>query len=260
MSDSASPRALALRALEGIGEVRSHQPLADVLIEALEKNAITLAEYNVVAVCQKVVSKSENRFVDLADIEPSPQALKLAAQCEKDPRYVEVVLRESTAVVRCVKGVLIVRHRLGFIVANAAIDQSNIEGGEDRVLLLPEDPDRSASRLRDAIAARLGVTVGVVITDSFGRPWRLGVCGVCIGCAGVLPLQDQRGKPDRFGRALRITQVAIADQIASAATLVMGEAGEGLPIVIVSGLGAEHFGESANAHALIRPTKEDLFA
>ena len=252
-------RGLTLRALEGIGEVRPGQSLDRILFDALEANAIALASGDVVALCQKIVSKTEDRFVDLAGIEPGPRACTLAQTCGKDPRYVEVVMRESIDVVRCVKGVLIVRHRLGMVVANAGVDQSNIEGGDARVLLLPEDPDLSAQRLRQSIRSAFGIEVGVVITDSFGRAWRQGVCGVCIGCAGFLPLQDQRGRRDRHGRALRITQVAIADQIASAATLVMGEADEGLPIVVVSGLGPEHFSVHGKASDLIRPGKEDLF-
>ena len=257
-ADGGTP-CLTLRALQGIGEVRPGQLIEDILIEALERNAIALAQHDVVAVCQKVVSKSENRYVDLDSVEPSTKALELAAKCAKDARYVEVVLREATAVVRCVKDVLIVRHRLGFVVANAAIDQSNVEGGDHRVLLLPENPDHSAARLREAIMKRTGTDVAIIITDSFGRAWRMGVCGVCIGCAGLMPLADQRGKPDRFGRALRITQVAIADQIASAATLVMGEGSEGLPMVIVSGVPSQAFGRPAPASALIRPAQEDLF-
>lgn len=252
-------RGLTLRALEGIGEVRPGQSLDRILCVALEANGIALVSGDVVALCQKIVSKSEDRFVDLYGIEPSPRARMLSETCGKDPRYVEVVLRESSDVVRCVKGVLIVRHRLGMVVANAGVDQSNIEGGDARVLLLPEDPDFSAERLRQAIRNTLGVDVGVVITDSFGRAWRQGVCGVCIGCAGFQPLQDQRGRVDRHGRALRITQVAIADQIASAATLVMGEANEGLPIVVVSGLPPEHFRVQGKASDLIRPANEDLF-
>ena len=141
-------------------------------------------------------------------------------------------------VVRCAKDVLIVRHRLGFVVANAGVDQSNIESAGSRVLLLPEDPDRSAAGIRDAIAEQLGVRIGVLITDSFGRAWRLGVCGTCIGCAGLVPLADARGRPDRFGRPLRVTQIAVADAIAAAAALAMGEADEGRPIVVVSGVAA----------------------
>ena len=169
------------------------------------------------------------------------------------------MLQQSTHVVRCVKDVLIVQHRLGFVVANAGVDQSNIEGGGSRVLLLPEDPDRSAARMRDAIARQLGVRVGVLITDSFGRPWRLGVCGTCIGCAGLVPLADVRGSPDRFGRPLRVTQIAVADQLAAAATLVMGEADEGRPIVLVSGVPPEFMAGEAPAADLVRPIDTDLF-
>jgi coenzyme F420-0:L-glutamate ligase/coenzyme F420-1:gamma-L-glutamate ligase len=218
-----------------------------------------LRQHDVIAVCQKIVSKSENRYVELASVTPSGRAAELAAICRKDARLVELVLRESTAVVRCVKDVLIVRHKLGFVVANAGIDQSNIEGAEQRVLLLPEDPDASAKRLRAELEARFGVRLGVIITDSFGRAWRMGVCGTCIGCDGLVALRDMRGRADRFGRALRVTQIAVADEIAAAATLVMGEADEGKPIVLVSGVPAEHFGATAGAAQLVRAVKEDLF-
>lgn len=251
---------LSLRALAGIGEIAPGQSLDDVLLEALARNALTLRAHDTVALCQKIVSKSENRFVDLDGVTPSARARELAALCGKDARYVEVVLSQSTDVVRCVKGVLIVRHRLGFVVANAGIDQSNVARGETRVLLLPDDPDASAARLRAAISRRLGVNVAVVITDSFGRAWRRGVIGVAIGSAGLLSLRDRRGDADRFGRALRITEVAVADQVASAATLVMGEADEGLPMVIVSGLDPALFDSPVDARALIRPAAEDLFS
>jgi coenzyme F420-0:L-glutamate ligase/coenzyme F420-1:gamma-L-glutamate ligase len=212
-----------------------------------------------VAVCQKIVSKSENRFVELDTVEPGAHARELAQTCGKDARFVEVVLQQSTHVVRCAKDVLIVRHRLGFVVANAGVDQSNIEGAGSRVLLLPEDPDSSAARLRGAIANRLGVRVGVIITDSFGRAWRLGVTGTCIGCAGLLALADARGRPDRFGRPLQITQIAVADQLAAAATLLMGEADEGRPIVLISGVPPEYLAEEAPATRLVRPIETDLF-
>ena len=255
----AASRGLTLRALEGIGEIQPGQQLDSVIVQAIERNGIVLNDHDVVAVSQKVVSKSENRYVDLAHISPGAQAQTLAARSDKDPRYVEVALRQSTAVIRCVKGVLIVRHKLGFVVANAGIDQSNIEDGEHRVLLLPEDPDASASRLRESISRRTGKHVGVLITDSFGRAWRMGVCGVAIGCAGFTPLLDQRGTADRFGRTLRVTEVAVADQLASAATLVMGEAGEGLPVVIVSGLAPQYFERAGVAREMIRPAAMDLF-
>lgn len=250
---------LSLRALRGIGEIAAGTALDDVLLQALAQNGVVLRQYDVIALCQKIVSKAEGRMIDLATVSAGPKARELAAICGKDPRYVEVVLSQSTDVVRCVKGVLIVRHKLGFVVANAGIDQSNIEAGESHVLLLPENPDASAARLQDAIRLRAGVQVAVVITDSFGRAWRRGVIGVAIGSAGLCALRDRRGDLDRFGRPLRITEVAVADQVASAATLVMGEAGEGLPMVIVSGLDAVLFESTSGSGALVRPAAEDLF-
>ena len=254
-----TPQAMTLTALEGVPEIRPGHSLAEVLLEALKRNRVKLGDRDVVAVCQKIVSKAEDRFVALDTIEPSERAVELSQRCGKDPRFVEVVLRQSTQVLRCVKDVLIVRHRLGFVVANAGVDQSNIEGAGSRVLLLPEDPDRSAAGIRDAIAGQLGVRVGVLITDSFGRPWRLGVSGTCIGCAGLVPLADVRGRPDRFGRPLRVTQIAVADELAAAAALVMGEADEGRPIVVVSGVAPEFLAGEAPATRLVRPLDADLF-
>jgi len=250
---------MKLTPLENVPEIRPGDELAAVLLTALEQNKVALADGDVVALCQKIVSKAEDRFVALDTVAPSGRAIELARICDKDPRFVEVVLRQSSQVVRAAKEVLIVRHRLGFIVANAGVDQSNIENAAGRVLLLPENPDRSAGDIRDAIAAKLGVRVGVVITDSFGRPWRLGVCGTCIGCAGLVPLVDMRGRPDRVGRPLRVTQIAVADAIAAAAALVMGEADEGRPIVIVSGIASEFVGDDGPAMRLIRPPEADLF-
>ncbi len=250
---------LTLTALDGIGEIAPGQSIAEIIIKALPANALSLGDGTVVVLCQKIVSKAENRYVELATVNPSQRANELAALCAKDPRFVELVLRESSAVLRCVKDVLIVRHRLGFVVANAGIDQSNIPNAAQRVLLLPQDPDASAAAIRDALAQRLGIRVGVIISDSFGRPWRLGVCGTAIGCAGLNPLIDLRGKPDRFGRALRVTQVAVADEIAATATLVMGEADEGRPVVLVSGVAAEYFSEDGSATQLLRPAEQDLF-
>ena len=250
---------MKLTALTDVPEVRPGDWVADILLTALEQNQVTLAHGDVIALCQKIISKAEDRFVALDTVVPSSRAVELAQLCNKDPRFVEVVLRQSTHVVRCAKDVLIVRHRLGFVVANAGVDQSNIEGAAGRVLLLPEDPDRSATRIRDAIEVRLGVRVGVLITDSFGRAWRLGVCGVCIGCAGLIPLVDARGRLDRFGRPLRVTQIAVADAIAAAAAFAMGEADEGRPIVVVSGVAPELLAEGASATQLIRPAEADLF-
>ena len=250
---------LTLTALDGIGEIAPGQSIAEIIIKALPANALSLGDGTVVVLCQKIVSKAENRYVELATVNPSQRANELAALCAKDPRFVELVLRESSTVLRCVKDVLIVRHRLGFVVANAGIDQSNIPNAAQRVLLLPQDPDASAAAIRDALAQHLGIRVGVIISDSFGRPWRLGVCGTAIGCVGLNPLIDLRGKPDRFGRALRVTQVAVADEIAATATLVMGEADEGRPVVLLSGVAAEYFSEDGSATQLLRPAEQDLF-
>jgi len=250
---------MRLTALEGIPEIQPGDSIADVLLTALEQNHVTLVQGDVVAVCQKIVSKAEGRFVALDAVVPSSRAIELARACNKDPRFVEVVLRQSSHVLRCVQDVLIVRHQLGFVVANAGVDQSNIESSRSHVLLLPADPDRSALELRNAIADRLGIRIGVLITDSFGRPWRLGVCGTCIGCAGLAPLADVRGRPDRFGRPLRVTQIAVGDAIAGAAALVMGEADESHPIVVVSGIARELLVDGGPARRLIRPTEADLF-
>jgi coenzyme F420-0:L-glutamate ligase/coenzyme F420-1:gamma-L-glutamate ligase len=250
---------MRLTALEVLPEIRPGDSLAAVLLTALEQNHVTLTDGDVVALCQKIVSKAEDRFVALDTVAPSPRAVEFAQVCNKDPRFVEVVLRQSSQVVRCARDVLIVRHRLGFVVANAGVDQSNIENAGSRVLLLPEDPDRSAASIRDAIVATLGVRVGVLITDSFGRAWRLGVCGTCIGCAGLVPLVDARGRPDRFGRPLRVTQIAVADAIAAAAALTMGEADEGRPIVVASGIAPEFLADGAPATHLVRPIEADLF-
>jgi coenzyme F420-0:L-glutamate ligase/coenzyme F420-1:gamma-L-glutamate ligase len=250
---------LSLLALQGIPEVAPGMPLAPLIVAALARHSLSLSDDDVLLVCQKVVSKSENRFVELATVQVSDRAEELATRCGKDPRLVEIILRESTEVVRCAPRVLIVRHRLGFVMANAGVDQSNVPDSESRVLLLPEDPDRSASALRETLAKTLGVSAAVVITDTFGRPWRQGVCGTAIGASGIVALLDRRGEKDRFGRELQVTQVAIADGIAAAATLLMGEGSEGHPVVLARGLPPAWRHGSARAADLLRPLAEDLF-
>lgn len=250
---------LRFHAVQGLPEVRPGDDLAGLLDTALSGAALRLHDGDVLVVAQKIVSKSENRYVDLQTVEPGAEALALAPRCRKDPRLVELVLRESTQIVRVAKDVLIVRHRLGFVVANAAIDQSNLPDGGERALLLPSDPDRSAQTLREQIAARFGVHIAVLISDSFGRPWRMGVCGVCIGCAGLQSLFDLRGTLDRSGRPLQVTQLAIGDQLCATATLVSGEAAEGRPMVIVRGVPAAYLQATRPAAALVRPAAEDLF-
>jgi coenzyme F420-0:L-glutamate ligase / coenzyme F420-1:gamma-L-glutamate ligase len=257
---TAEPAAsLCLTALEGLPEIEPGMALAPLIAAALERHAYAASDDDIFLVCQKVVSKSENRFVDLASVSVSAEARELAARCGKDPRLVEVILRESTAVVRCAPKVLIVRHRLGFVMANAGVDQSNVPHADSRVLLLPLDPDGSAAALREALSRTLGTSLAVVITDTFGRPWRQGVCGTAIGASGLATLLDRRGEKDRFGRELLVTQVAIADGIASAATLLMGEGAEGRPVVVARGLPRAWKRDAARASDLIRPLTEDLF-
>jgi coenzyme F420-0:L-glutamate ligase/coenzyme F420-1:gamma-L-glutamate ligase len=250
---------LSFLALDGIPEISAGTDLSQVITAALARQSCTVSADDALLVCQKIVSKSENRFVDLAAVEPSERARELASRCCKDPRLVEIILRESTTVVRCVPQVLIVRHRLGFVMANAGVDQSNVPQAESRVLLLPVDPDASAAALREALGRELGVAPAVVITDTFGRPWRQGVCGTAIGAAGLVTLLDRRGEQDRFGRELKVTQVAIADGLAAAATLVMGEAAEGRPVVLARGVPSAWRREAVNVSALLRPLSEDLF-
>jgi len=254
-----SPNALSFTALEGLPEVTEGMALAPLIATALQRHALAARDEDVLLVCQKVVSKSEGRFVDLGALEVSPQALELASRCGKDARLVEIILRESTEVVRCAPQVLIVRHRLGLVMANAGVDQSNVPDSESRVLLLPKDPDGSAAALRTALLGLLGVAPAVVITDTFGRPWRQGVCGTAIGSAGLVTLLDRRGEEDRFGRKLKVTQTPVADQLASAATLLMGEGAEGRPVVLARGMPAAWRRESALAADVLRPIAEDLF-
>ena len=249
---------MILTALAGFPEVLPGDDLASLTIAALAANDVQLADGDVLAFAQKVVSKAEGQFVELTDVTPSPQADELAAKTLKDPALIELILRESTQVVRAVPHVLIVRHRLGFVVANAGIDQSNIEGGGTRALLLPVDPDASAAAIRGAIKQRLGVDVAVLINDSFGRPWRMGVCGAGIGAAGLTALLDERGRTVRFGRTLQVTQIAVADELAAAASLVMGQADEGTPVVVIQGLSPRFLGDG-KARDVVRALGEDLF-
>jgi coenzyme F420-0:L-glutamate ligase / coenzyme F420-1:gamma-L-glutamate ligase len=250
-------------AIEGLPEIEPGTDLAALLIGALEAQSLAPRAQDVLIVAQKVVSKAEGRFVELGSIVPSPEAQRLATVTRKDPRIVEVVLRETDEVVRASANVLIVRHRLGFVMANAGVDRSNVPPGgaraavRERVLLLPRDPDGSAVALRDALMKRFGVRFAVIVSDSFGRPWRRGVLNIALGSAGLPALIDRRGELDREGRALEVTEVAFADAIAAGAALVMGEAAEGTPVVLVRGL--EWKAAESNAAALRRPKSEDLF-
>ena len=253
---------LELRALEGLPEIRRGDDLAALIGAALVRQGITLRVGDALIVAQKIVSKSEGRVVDLATVTPSARAVELAARVRKDPRFVEVVLAESVEVVRAVPDILITRHRQGFVMAHAGIDRSNVPGAEDDlVLLLPEDCDASARRLRERLTTAVfipdGVAPAVVISDSFGRPWRQGTVNVALGVAGMPALRDHRGGFDREGRVLQTTQVALADALAAAAGLVMGETTESTPVVLARGL--DFSGPLADGRSLIRPPDEDLF-
>lgn len=249
---------LELRALTGLPEIRRGDDLAALIGDALLSQRITLRDGDALVVAQKVVSKSEGRVVDLAAVTPSIRATELAARVRKDPRFVEVVLSESSEVVRAVPDILITRHRQGFVMANAGIDRSNVPGADaDLVLLLPADCDASAWRLRERLTGADGVAPAVVISDSFGRPWRQGTVNVALGVAGMPALCDHRGGFDREGRVLQTTQVALADALAAAAGLVMGETTESTPVVLARGL--DFSGPLADGRSLIRPPDEDLF-
>jgi coenzyme F420-0:L-glutamate ligase/coenzyme F420-1:gamma-L-glutamate ligase len=250
---------LQIRALPNIPMVRPGDDLGALIVVALERAGIAPHAGDVLVIAQKIVSKAEGRFVDLATVIPSPRAVALATEVQKDPRVVEVILSESTRVVRSRPGVLIMEHRLGFVMANAGVDQSNVgpQDGVQRLLLLPRDPDASAATLREQLSARIGVPLAIVINDSFGRAWRHGTAGVAIGAAGLPTLVDLRGQQDLFGRVLEVSMIGYADEIAAAASLVMGQAAEAQPIVLVRGLAWT--APAANAAALIRPAKEDMF-
>ena len=251
---------LSLSALPEFPEVNAGDDLARLIVDRLGAAAWALRDADVLVVAQKIVSKAEGRRVNLADIVPSARARALAAQVAKDARLVELILSESRRVVRTARDVLIVEHRLGFIMANAGIDQSNVassSAGQEWALLLPQNPDASAERLRAAIAAQSGRAIGVIINDSFGRPWRVGTVGVAIGVAGWPATLDLRGRPDRFGRTLRVTVVGHADEIAAAASLLMGQSSEGRPVVLVRGLAPSAL--PSDGQALLRPAAEDLF-
>ena len=251
---------LELTALEGIGAVRPGDELDVLVQQALQRSGLVLRDGDVLVVAQKIVSKAENRYVVLEAIAPSPRAIELAQRCDKDPRVVELVLRESRTVLRAVPGVLIVEDCRGVVLANAGIDRSNVEPdaeGRERVLLLPADPDASAARLRARMRERCNADIAVIINDSIGRAWRLGTVGTSIGVSGLPALFDRRGEPDLQGRMLKITQVGLADELAAAASALMGQAAEGRPMVLVRG-GEWPRAEGAAAE-LQRPPERDLF-
>jgi coenzyme F420-0:L-glutamate ligase/coenzyme F420-1:gamma-L-glutamate ligase len=259
---------LTLTSLKHIPLIRHGDDLADIIVSTLPKNNLMLEDGDVLVIAQKIVSKAEGRTVNLANVTPSERALELARQTEKDPRLVELVLRESNEVLRTRPGTIIVEHKLGFVCANAGIDHSNVtpplpEGekrgmsAEEWMLLLPENPDRSAERIQQVIQSKTGRRVGILIIDSHGRAWRNGTVGTAIGIAGMPGLQDLRGEADLFGLTLRITQVGVADELAAAASLLMGQAAEGTPVVHVRGF--PYSLREGSLQELLRPKEQDLF-
>lgn len=240
--------------VEGISEVRPGDDLAAIVLETAARQGTPLAGGDILVIGQKIVSKAEGRLLRLPDITPSAVALALAPGLGRDARLVEVILRESRRVVRMDKGVLITETHHGWICANAGVDQSNVDA--DTVALLPEDPDRSARALRDAVRARTGAEVAVIIADTFGRPWREGLTNVAIGLAGLVPLRSYLGEPDSAGRPLQATILAVADELAGAAELVMGKL-DRIPVAIVRGLALSPGEEGSKS--LLRDPARDLF-
>lgn len=244
--------------LSGIPLIKPDDDLGGLVASAVKSAGLWLQDSDVLVVAQKVISKAENRFVRLRDVTPSPRAMELAQVTGKDPRLVEVILWDTAEVIRARQYVLIVAHHLGFICANAGVDHSNVGPEDDLVLRLPADPDASARRLRARLQQLTGAAPGVIINDSHGRPWREGTVGTVIGLAGLNPVQDLRGCPDLYGYHLQHTTVGFADQIAAGASLVMGQADEGLPVVLVRGLTCSP-AEDISAHQILRPPETDLF-
>ncbi len=252
---------LVLTPLPGIPIVHTGDDLFEIITKGLFDADLTLLEGDILVLAQKIVSKAEGRWVNLKTVQPSISAVELGAKVDKDARLVELVLKESNQVLRTRPGTIIVEHRLGFICANAGIDHSNVAGetvdGEEWVLLLPEDPDATAQLLRERLEAKSGAHLGVMIIDSHGRAWRQGVVGVAIGLAGMPGLVDMRGKSDLFGYRLRITTIGVADELAAAASLVMGQANEGTPVVHVRGF--PYSLREGSLQELLRPKDQDLF-
>jgi len=248
---------VTLCALDAVPMIVQGCDLATVTVDALHATGERLCDGDIIVLAQKIVSKAEGRLVALDSVAPSPEAIELAAECDKDSRLVELILSESQEVMRVRKGALIVRHRLGIVLANAGIDQSNIDQERETALLLPVDPDASAARIRVGLKAATGIAPAVVIIDSLGRAWRTGTTGTAIGIAGMPGLLDLRGRPDLHGRPLASSELGLADEVAAAASLVMGQADEGRPIVLVRGV--ELAQRDGSAAELIRPRHLDLF-
>ena len=252
------PPALGFHVLPGLPMIDAGADLAGLLLAAIDRARLEPEDGDVLVLAQKIVSKAEGRLVPLASVTPGERAIELARETDKDPRLVQLILDESTEVMRTRPGVMIVRHRLGNVGAHAGIDQSNVDhAGGECALLLPEDPDASAARLRSEIEARTGRRLGILIADSMNRAWRLGTIGGAIGCAGMTVLDDLRGTSDLYGRELKVTIINRADSLAATACLLMGESVQQTPAVLIKGLAPED--STQTARDLIRPLAEDLF-
>lgn len=250
-------RKLELLTVPGIPEVCAGDEPARLIIDALAESGLQLVKGDVVVVAQKLISKAEGMQRRLSEVTPGPAAIKLATEAEKEPAIAQLIIDESQEILRHRPGVIISRHKLGMVLANAGIDRSNVDSDHDIVLLFPVNPDKSAQQLKTELDSHFDTTTGVVIADSVGRAWRMGTTGMAIGCAGVEALANLRGEQDRFGRVLEVSEHAIADSIAAAAELIMGEASEGTPVVIVRGLQQGH--SEQDSSILLRPTPDDMF-
>jgi coenzyme F420-0:L-glutamate ligase/coenzyme F420-1:gamma-L-glutamate ligase len=255
MTQSYSTDRLELIGLSNMPLVKTGDNIGELLAATLGANNLELKTNDVLVIAQKIVSKAEGQFVSLDKVIPTEEALRRAQETDKDPRLVELILRESIEVIRQANNLIITENRLGLVMANAGIDQSNVDDGT--ALLLPKDPDGSAAQLNADLRYRFGVHVGIIIADSIGRAWRNGIVGHAIGAAGVQAVIDLRQTKDLYGRELRVTEVALADEMAAAATLIMGQGGEGIPAVLIRGFGP--FEKSTNASMLVRDKARDLF-
>ena len=248
---------LTLTALPDIPLIEAGDDLFIILLQSLQNAQIKLQQGDILVLAQKIISKAEGRWVNLETILPSQEAAELADQTEKDPRLVEMILQESRQVIRQRPGLIIVEHKLGFICANAGIDHSNVRGSEDWVLLLPENPDASAAKLKAAIEHETGAEIGVMIIDSHGRAWRNGTVGITIGLSGIPGVVDRRGEIDLFGYQMRATDVGAADELAAGASLLMGQVAEGTPAVHVRGF--PYPLRESHLREILRDEESDLF-
>ena len=247
-----------LIALESLPLIQPGQNVSKEIINAITSESISVDDGDVIAIAQKIISKSENRYLDISELEPSEDAINLATKIDKDPKFIQAILNESQKVVRYRMGVLIVEHKLGFIHANAGIDRSNIEQRKDIVLLLPENPDESAKMISESISLHFQKNISVIITDTMGRPFRNGIVGFTIGSHNIECLLDERGKKDLYDNELKVTQIGIADELAAASSLLMGQAAQKKPVVLIKGYKFKQ-NNLSDSQSLIRSEEEDLF-